>query len=70
MLGLGTFRPVVTVDMTTTLMRPATNTTIVAEATVLRPGRTMGFCRQELADGHDGAQLVRNGVGSYSLPSA
>jgi acyl-coenzyme A thioesterase PaaI-like protein len=40
----GAFRSVATVDMPTTCMRPAPQTTIVAEVAVLRPGRTMGFC--------------------------
>jgi uncharacterized protein (TIGR00369 family) len=68
--AFGAFRPVVTVDMTTTFMRPAINTAIVAEATVLRLGRTMGFCQVRLLTDTMERQLVANGVGSYSLPTA
>lgn len=68
--ALGSFRPISTVDMTTTFMRPATNTAIVAEATVLRLGRTMGFCQVRLLTDATERQLVANVVGSYSIPSA
>jgi len=68
--ALGAFRPVATVDMTTTFMRPATQTAIVAEATVLRLGRTLGFCQVRLLMDTRERQLVANGVGSYSIPPA
>src|SRR5215831_7330495 len=42
--ALGAFRPVATVDMTTTFLRPAPPVAIVAEATGLRRGRTLVFC--------------------------
>ena len=55
--ALGAFRPVATVDMTTTFMRPATQTPIVAEATVVRLGRTARLLSSADADGHDGAAI-------------
>ncbi len=68
--AIGAFRPVSTVDMTTTFMRPATNTAIVAEATVLRLGRTMGFGQVRLLTDTSERQLIANVVGSYSIPPA
>ena len=68
--ALGAFRPVATVDMTTTFMRPATNTAIVAEATVLRLGRTLGFCQVRMLMDTMERPLVAHGVGSYSIPPA
>jgi uncharacterized protein (TIGR00369 family) len=68
--ALGAFRPVATVDMTTTFMRPATQTAIVAEATVLRLGRTLGFCQVRLLMDTMERQLVANVGGSYSIPPA
>ena len=66
--ALGAFRPVATVDMTTTFMRPATQTAIVAEATVLRLGRTLGFCQVRLLMDVMERLLVAHGVGTYSIP--
>ena len=68
--ALGGFRPVFTVDITTTFMRPATNTAVVAEATVLRLGRTMGFGQARLLTDAPKRQLVANVTGSYSIPPA
>src|SRR5262249_56107044 len=44
----GAFRLVATIDMTTTFIRPVTHSAVVAEATVLRLGRTLGFCHVRL----------------------
>lgn len=66
--ALGAYRPVFTVDITTTFMRPATNTDVVAEATVLRLGRTMGFGQARLLTDTRERQLVGNVTGSYSIP--
>jgi uncharacterized protein (TIGR00369 family) len=68
--ALGAFRPVATVDMTTTFMRPATQTAVVAEATVLRLGHTLGFCHVRLLLDMMERPLVAHGVGSYSIPPA
>ena len=66
----GAFRPVATVDMTTTFMGPATQTAIIAEATVLRLGRTLGFCQVRLLMDTLERPLVAHGAGSYSIPPA
>src|SRR5262245_48020098 len=68
--ALGAFRLVATVNMTTTFVRPATQTAIVAKATVLRLGRTLGFCEVRLLRDTTDWQLVAHGVGSYSIPAA
>ena len=68
--ALGGFRPVFTVDLTTTFMRPATNAAVLAEATVLRLGRTMAFGEVKLLTDTPERQLVANTVGSYSIPPA
>ena len=65
--AMGAFRPNATVDITTTFMRPATNTAVVAEATVLRLGRTMGFCQARLLTDSQERRLIGNVTGSYSL---
>jgi uncharacterized protein (TIGR00369 family) len=65
--ALGAFRLVATVDMTTTFMRPATQSAIIAEATVLRLGRTLGFCQTRLLLDTTERQWVANVVGSYSI---
>ena len=68
--ALGAFRPVATVNMTTTFLRPATQTALVAEATVLRLGRTLGFCQGQMLMDTMERPLVAHGVGSYSIPPA
>jgi acyl-coenzyme A thioesterase PaaI-like protein len=68
--AFGAFRPVATVDMTTTFLRPAPQVAIVAEATVLRLGRTMGFCHVWLRTDTTERPLVAHSVGSYSIPPA
>ena len=68
--AFGEYRPVFTVDITTTFMRPATNTAIVAEATVLRLGRSMGFAEVRMLTDAPDRQLVANVTGSYSIPPA
>ena len=68
--AFGAFRPVVTIDMTTTFMRPVTDSAVIAEATVLRLGRTLGFCQARLLTDTAERQLVANAVGSYSIPTA
>lgn len=67
---LGPSRPISTVDMHTTFMRPAVNAGVVAEASVLRSGRSMTFCQVRLVMDTFERQLVANVVGSYATPSA
>jgi acyl-coenzyme A thioesterase PaaI-like protein len=44
----GAYRPMTTVDQTTHLLRPAVNADVLADARVLRLGRTMAFGRVTL----------------------
>jgi hypothetical protein len=48
----------------------ATNTAVVAEATVLRLGRALGFAQVRLLTDAPERQLVANVTGSYSIPPA
>jgi uncharacterized protein (TIGR00369 family) len=43
------YRPMTTVDQTTHFMRPVTNSDVIADARVVRLGRTMGFGRITLS---------------------
>lgn len=68
--ALGSFRPVFTVSLTISFMRPATNTAVVADASVLRLGRTMGFAEtRPLTDSRE-PRLVASVSGTYSIPPA
>ena len=68
--ALGGYRPVFTVDVTTTFMRPATDTAIIAEATVLRLGKSMGFAQVRMLTDASDRQLVAIVTGSYTIPPA
>lgn len=67
--AVGVARPIATVDMHTTFMRPAVNAGVLAEATVLRLGRSMAFCQVRLVMDTAERQLVANVVGSYATPT-
>ena len=47
------YRPMTTVDQTTHFMRPVTQSDVLADARVVRLGRTMGFGRITLLSGAD-----------------
>src|SRR5579872_2944485 len=47
------YRPMTTVDQTTHFMRPATQSDVLADARVVRLGRTMGFGRITLSSSAD-----------------
>jgi uncharacterized protein (TIGR00369 family) len=64
--AVGEFRGFPTVDVHTTFLRPASDTGIVAVATVLRLGKSMAFAEARLST--DSAQLVANVTGSYAVP--
>lgn len=64
----GEFRAMGTIDNHTTFMRPAANTGVVAVATVLRTGRTMGFAEARLWSDSPDPALIANAVGSYAVP--
>lgn len=66
----GGFRGFPTVDVHTTFLRPASDTGIIAEATVLRMGKTMAFVEARLSTDSPQAQLVANVTGSYVVPPA
>ena len=42
------YRPMTTVDMTTHMMKPMSNTDVIAETTILRLGRSMAFGHAQL----------------------
>jgi uncharacterized protein (TIGR00369 family) len=64
----GEFRAMGTVDNHTTFMRPAASTGVVAIATVLRVGKTMGFAEARLFSDTAKPVLIANAVGSYAVP--
>jgi uncharacterized protein (TIGR00369 family) len=47
------YRPMTTVDQTTHFMRPVTQSDVLADARIVRLGRTMGFGRITLLNGTD-----------------
>jgi uncharacterized protein (TIGR00369 family) len=49
----GGYRPMTTVDQTIHLLRPAANADVLADARILRLGRTMAFGRVTLASDRD-----------------
>ena len=50
----GRYRPMTTVDITTHMMKPVSNSDVLAETTILRLGRTMSFGQAILrAEGSD-----------------
>jgi uncharacterized protein (TIGR00369 family) len=52
------YRPMTTVDQTTHFMRAATATDVLADARVVRLGRTMGFGRVTLSSAADNKQVA------------
>lgn len=64
----GEFRAMGTIDNHTTFMRPVSNSGVVAVATVLRVGRTMGFADARLYTDSSTPALVANTIGSYAVP--
>lgn len=48
--AMGGFRPVTTVDLTTTFMRPIARADAVLEARVKRLGRTLAFCTCDIRE--------------------
>ena len=61
------FKPVTTVNMNTTFMHPAANAAVIAEARVLRLGKTMGFCEARLLLDTPQRQMVANATGTYAI---
>jgi uncharacterized protein (TIGR00369 family) len=52
------YRPMTTVDQTTHFMRPVTQSDVLADARVVRLGRTMGFGRITLSSAADNKQVA------------
>lgn len=67
--AVGEFRPMATVDVHTTFLRPATDTGIVATATVLRIGRTMAFAEVRMTTEAEPPLLVATASGNYVVPA-
>jgi uncharacterized protein (TIGR00369 family) len=64
----GEFRPFATVDVHTTFLRPATDSGVLALATVLRMGRTMGFAEVRVVTDTAERHLLAHVTGSYAIP--
>lgn len=62
---LGGFRPMTTVSLNTSFMRPVSGTALAVTARVLKPGRTLMFGEVELA-GPDG-KLAAHATTTYAL---
>ena len=62
---LGGFRPMTTVSLTQSFMRPVSGTDLTVRARVLKPGRTLMFGEVELA-GPDG-KLAAHATTTYAL---
>ena len=70
----GGYRPMATIDLHTTFMRPVKAADVIAEADVVRLGRTMAFARVSMfASPNGGAAadaraVVASAVGTFALP--
>lgn len=62
----GAFVPTTTVSQTTTFLRPATGPVLVADARILRAGRTLAYAEVSLHAG-DAARPVAHAVSTYML---
>jgi uncharacterized protein (TIGR00369 family) len=62
----GEFRPIATIDMATSFLRPASED-ITVRASVVKPGRSLCFGEALL---HSGDKLVCKATGTYMLPPA
>ena len=60
------FRPVTTVDQTTSFMKPIRNVGVVCDVEILRLGRQMAFLRAVLSE-HEGKPAT-SVTGTYMLP--
>ncbi|HYV97058.1 MAG TPA: PaaI family thioesterase [Gemmatimonadaceae bacterium] len=66
----GEFRAMATVDNHTTFMRPATNTGLLAIASVLRAGRMLAYAEARVVTDTPERTLVAKTVGTYAVPPA
>mgnify|MGYP000153251502 CR=1 FL=1 len=67
--ALGGFKPVGTVDVSVSFMRPIPAGDIVCEGSILRLGRTMGFCQAVLRAAGDERAAIQV-TGTYAIPPA
>jgi len=63
------YRPMTTVDQTTHFMRPVTSSDVLADARVVRLGRTMSFGRVTLSSASDGKPAAMVSSAFAMLPS-
>lgn len=66
--SIGEFRPVGTINLNASFMRPMANTGIICEASVARLGKTTAFCRATLQESK-GAGIAIEVAGTYSVPA-
>jgi len=63
------YRPMTTVDQTTHFMRPVASSDVLADARVVRLGRTMSFGRVTLSSASDGKPVAMVSSAFAMLPS-
>ncbi len=63
------YRPMTTVDQTTHFMRPVTSSDVLADARVVRLGRTMSFGRVTLSSASDGKPVAMVSSAFAMLPA-
>lgn len=56
--AMGGFRPVTTVDLTTTFMRPIAKADAILQASVKRLGRTLAFCTCDIREDGSGKPVA------------
>ncbi len=64
--SLGEFRPITTVNQTTSFLRPAADADLVAEARIIKPGRTIMYGEVNLTAG-DANKPVAHVTSTYML---
>ena len=63
---LGDFRPITTVNQTSTFLRPAANADLVARASIIKPGRTLMYGEVTLTAGNPD-KPVAHATSTYML---
>lgn len=63
---LGEFRPMTTVNLNTSFMRPVADDDVIITARVLKPGRSLSFGEIELASARDG-RIVAHATTTYAM---
>ncbi len=65
--ALGGFKPMGTVDLTSSFMRPISSEDVRLEARIMRLGRSMAFCRTDIS-GKESGKLSAFATGTFALP--